>query len=84
MALINGHGILGFRDPCGIRPICIGQRKTEQGVEYMISSESVALDCAGFVLIGDLAPGEAAFIDNEGHLYRKLCAGEQRSTSMFI
>ena len=52
---------------------CIGQRKTEQGVEYMISSESVALDCAGFVLIGDLAPGEAAFIDNEGHLHRKLC-----------
>ena len=79
VALINGHGILGFRDPCGIRPICIGQRKTEQGVEYMISSESVALDCAGFVLIGDLAPGEAAFIDNEGHLHRKLCAGEQEA-----
>ncbi len=79
VALINGHGIIGFRDPYGIRPICIGQRKTEQGVEYMISSESVALDCAGFVLIGDLAPGEAAFIDNEGHLHRKLCASEQES-----
>ena len=37
VALINGHGILGFRDPHGIRPICIGQRKTDQGVEYMIS-----------------------------------------------
>ena len=79
VALINGHGILGFRDPYGIRPICIGQRKTEQGVEYMISSESVALDCAGFVLIGDLSPGEAAFIDNEGHLHRKLCASVQES-----
>ncbi len=77
VALINGHGILGFRDPYGIRPICIGQRKTDQGVEYMISSESVALDCAGFTLIGDLAPGEAAFVDQEGHLHRKLCAGEQ-------
>lgn len=79
VALINGHGILGFRDPHGIRPICIGQRKTDQGVEYMISSESVALDCAGFVLIDDLAPGEAAFIDSEGHLHRKLCAGNQES-----
>ena len=79
VTLINGHGILGFRDPYGIRPICIGQRKTEQGVEYMVSSESVALDCAGFVLISDLAPGEAAFIDTEGHLHRKLCASEQES-----
>ncbi|MDB9863446.1 amidophosphoribosyltransferase [Litorivicinus sp.] len=77
VALINGHGILGFRDPNGIRPICIGQRKTDQGVEYMISSESVALDSAGFRLIGDLAPGEAAFVDNKGNLYRKLCAGKQ-------
>mgnify|MGYP001114711010 FL=1 len=79
VALINGHGILGFRDPYGIRPICIGQRKTEQGVEYMISSESVALDCAGFVLIDDLAPGEAVFVDHDGHLHRKLCAGKQEA-----
>jgi len=79
VALINGHGILGFRDPYGIRPICIGQRKTEQGVEYMISSESVALDCAGFVLIDDLAPGEAVFIDHGGHLHRKLCAGKREA-----
>lgn len=75
VALINGHGILGFRDPYGIRPICIGERKTENGVEFMISSESVALDCAGFSLIGDLAPGEAVFIDYQGNLHRKLCAG---------
>ena len=45
----------------------------------MISSESVALDCAGFVLIDDLAPGEAVFIDHDGHLHRKLCAGKQEA-----
>ncbi|MDP5341609.1 MAG: amidophosphoribosyltransferase [Litorivicinaceae bacterium] len=77
VALINGHGILGFRDPHGIRPICIGQRKTERGVEYMIASESVALSCAGFSLIDDLAPGEAAFVDASGTLHRKLCAGDK-------
>ncbi|MFX6690650.1 amidophosphoribosyltransferase, partial [Acinetobacter baumannii] len=59
VAMITGHGIVGFRDPNAIRPIVFGQRHTENGVEYMIASESVALDVLGFTLIRDLAPGEA-------------------------
>jgi amidophosphoribosyltransferase len=74
VALIPGHGILGFRDPFAIRPIVFGKRDTELGVEYMIASESVALDTLGFELIRDLDPGEAVFIDVEGNLSTRQCA----------
>ncbi len=72
--MITGYGIVGFRDPNGIRPVVFGQRHTDEGVEYMIASESVALDVLGFTLIRDLAPGEAVYITEEGQLYTKQCA----------
>ncbi len=72
--MIAGVGILGFRDPHGIRPIVFGERKTEQGSEFMIASESVALDVLGFDLIRDIAPGEAVFIEESGVLHTKQCA----------
>lgn len=72
--MIAGVGILGFRDPNGIRPIVFGERKSEQGSEFMIASESVALDVLGFELIRDLEPGEAVFIEESGVLHTKQCA----------
>jgi len=72
--MIPGFGICGFRDPHGIRPVVYGKRETDEGVEYMIASESVALDTLGFNLIADIAPGEAVFIDATGRLYAKQCA----------
>ena len=72
--MIAGFGILGFRDPNGIRPIVFGERKSEQGSEFMIASESVALDVLGFELIRDLEPGEAVFIEESGVLHTKQCA----------
>lgn len=72
--MIAGFGILGFRDPHGIRPIVFGKRESESGPEFMIASESVALDLLDFDLIRDLAPGEAVFIEEAGVLHTKQCA----------
>ncbi|MDV7210514.1 amidophosphoribosyltransferase [Azotobacter beijerinckii] len=74
VAMITGYGIVGFRDPNAIRPIVFGQRQTDEGVEYMIASESVALDVLGFSLIRDLAPGEAVYITEHGKLLTRQCA----------
>ncbi|CAN0606444.1 unnamed protein product, partial [Ectocarpus sp. 12 AP-2014] len=66
IAMITGYGIVGFRDPNGIRPACYGVRETDEGKEYMIASESVALGAAGFTLVRDIAPGEAVYIETDG------------------
>lgn len=74
IAMITGYGVVGFRDPRGIRPICFGQRETVTGTEYMIASESVALDALGYELVRDIEPGEAVFIDADGRLHTRQCA----------
>ncbi|MGB4346866.1 MAG: amidophosphoribosyltransferase [Burkholderiaceae bacterium] len=74
VAQIAGYGLLAFRDPYGIRPLCIGFNDTDKGPEYMIASESVALEGLGFHFLRDVTPGEAIFIDNDGKLYNQQCA----------
>jgi amidophosphoribosyltransferase len=74
VAMIPGFGVFGFRDPFGIRPLVYGRRDTDAGTEYLIASESVALDTLGFSLIADLAPGEAVFVSLEGDIYTRQCA----------
>ena len=80
IALLVNYGIVGFRDPWGIRPLVLGRRETETGIDYMLASESVALDVLGFELIDDLAPGEAVYINPKGELFRQQCADNPRLT----
>ncbi len=80
VAMLTGKGILGFRDPSGIRPVVYGKRESDSGTEYMIASESVALQASGFELIADLRPGEAVFIDADGEIFVRQCASHTELT----
>ena len=76
VAMIAGYGLLAFRDSHGIRPLVVGVHETEQGPEYLVASESVALDTLGFRFLRDVAPGEAIFIDFDGNLHSRQCSDE--------
>ncbi|HEY8010095.1 MAG TPA: amidophosphoribosyltransferase [Rudaea sp.] len=74
VALVLGYGVVAFRDPHGIRPLVLGERDTAQGREYMVASESVALDILGFRLVRDVMPGEAVLLSTDGRLFSRQCA----------
>ncbi len=78
VAMVVNYGIVAFRDPNGLRPLVYGVRETENGKEYMIASESVALDVSGFKLIRDVAPGEGVYITTEGEIHTQQCAENAR------
>ena len=74
VAMIAGYGVLAFRDPYGIRPLVFGRMEAQHGYEYLVASESVALDTLGYRLVRDVAPGEAVFIDLDNKFYSHQCA----------
>ena len=74
VAMITGYGIVGFRDPNGIRPAVVGRRDGPYGPDYLIASESVALNALGFTVLGDIEPGEAVVITEDGRISRQQCA----------
>ncbi|NOL48904.1 amidophosphoribosyltransferase [Pelistega europaea] len=78
VAQITGFGMVAFRDPYGIRPLCLGKQETPEGTEYMVASESVAVEGIGFEFVRDIEPGEALFIDEERQVYAEQCADNPR------
>jgi amidophosphoribosyltransferase len=80
VAMIIGFGIVAFRDPHGIRPLVLGGRETKHGSDYMVASESVALDILQFKRLRDVAPGEAVFIENSGELHSRAYTGDAKHT----
>jgi amidophosphoribosyltransferase len=80
VALIVGHGIVAFRDPNGIRPLVLGRREVDGGFDYMVASESVALDVLQYERMRDLKPGETVYIENNGTLHSREHRGEIRHT----
>jgi amidophosphoribosyltransferase len=75
IAVIAGHGVLAFRDPFGIRPLILGSRPTENGkTEWIVASESLVLESAGYNIVRDVEPGEAIFVSSDGEMQAKQCA----------
>ena len=80
VAMIIGFGIVAFRDPNGIRPLVLGERKGDGSSDYMVASESVALDALQFKRVRDLRPGECLYVSNDGVLNSRDFPGEVRHT----
>jgi amidophosphoribosyltransferase len=80
VALIIGFGIVAFRDPHGIRPLVLGAREKDGGTDYMVASESVAIDALQFERLRDVRPGECIYIENDGVLNTRDFPGQVRHT----
>lgn len=84
VAVILGVGLIAFRDPYGIRPMVYGERTAENGqTEYMVASESVALDANGFKLVRDVKPGEALLITKDGKFHSSMCGESHLQPCIF-
>ncbi len=74
---VLGLGLVAFRDPHGIRPLVLGKRTVATGDEFIVASESVALDVLGFERVRDVEPGEGIVITARGELFARQCAPPQ-------
>jgi len=74
VAMITRDGIVGFRDPNGIRPLIFGSRKTDKGMDYIIASESTAIVTQGYKIERDIKPGEAIYVTLNGEVHTRQCA----------
>ena len=78
VSMVSGYGLLAFRDPHGIRPLVYGKKEYDDGVEWIVASESVAITALGYEVVRDVKPGEAIFISSSGHFFSKICADETK------
>ena len=80
VVMVIGFGIVAFRDPNGIRPLVLGKRESAQGDEWMVASESVALDILQFERLRDVKPGETIVVENSGTFHQQDFSGTARHT----
>src|SRR3990167_7557031 len=83
VVLIGGHGIVGFRDPHGIRPLQLGKRRYGMKEEYMIASESTVFKALDYEFVRDIRPGEAVFIDRHNRLHSRICRQGELNPCIF-
>ena len=74
IALIAGKGMLAFRDPFGIRPLCYGTKETASGTDVIFASESDVLEAQEYETLFNVAPGEAIWVDMQGQIHKAQCA----------
>ncbi len=74
VAMIAGFGVVAFRDPYGIRPLALGKNSSGPADEWIVASESVAIQGLGFTPVRDVAPGECVIITAEGEIDSRVCA----------
>ncbi len=79
LALLLNDKLVGYRDPLGFKPLCVG--RIENG--YVLASESCAIDSVGGELIRDIKPGEAAIIEDGELRFEKICEAEQKAICVF-
>jgi amidophosphoribosyltransferase len=84
VGVISNIGIVAFRDPFGLRPVVVGKRANVNGFDYMVASESVALDGLGYELMKDLAPGEAVVITDSGEIFFQQCAENPKLVTLYL
>jgi amidophosphoribosyltransferase len=84
VSVVLGLGLVAFRDPHGIRPLVLGKREHDGGTDYIVASESAALDILGFQRMRDVIPGEAIVITARGELFAEVCVEpQQRAPCIF-
>jgi amidophosphoribosyltransferase len=84
VSVIIGKGLVAFRDPHGIRPLVWGERKREDGSsDYIFASETTAFYALGFEPKGDLQPGEIAYVNKEGKLFRQVIEAKEFRPCVF-
>ncbi len=75
VSVIIGKGLVAFRDPHGIRPLVMGERKNPDGIkDYIFASETTMFYTLGFEPVGDVQPGEVVYVNQSGKLFRKVIA----------
>ncbi len=81
MAVITDSALYAFRDPNGIRPLCIGKLPDDKG--WVVSSETCGLDIIGAEYVRDVEPGEIIRINEEGLVCEQGLAARDRAACIF-